>query len=323
MKKFMLFLLLLIIAGTAALAEDLCAQVLDAILASEEEFVLTGAESSQQADDAVRLFAGLERWTITPQDDGIHVRVFYPTGKRILSRLKSGTLLDIADAQIYDMANTILDGLITPDMTDLEKETAIYDYLCDHCTYMVDMEHYATDTAEGPLRYNRAQCSGYSDAFTLLCGLAGLETYCVHGTRLATGVSHEWNLIRLDGLWYAADLTFGDTNDTALVRDAWLNLPVGMQRGTVSWDERTLPGGEYALKPDANTPCFAKGHYAETEEEARAICLKALEEDGSLTLLYGGALDGVKFAESLGLQLYVSGFDSDSDVCTILYLQKQ
>ena len=64
------------------------------------------------------------------------------------------------------------------------------------------------DTAVGALKYGRAECDGYADAYFLLCTLADIPVCYVLGD---TGdESHLWNAIFFDGWWYQVDVTWDD-----------------------------------------------------------------------------------------------------------------
>ena len=71
---------------------------------------------------------------------------------------------------------------------------------------------------EDVLLSGRAVCEGYSGAFELLGGLAGLDVVTIHG--YAKGydyregthfrqTNHAWNAVRIDGSWRLIDATWG------------------------------------------------------------------------------------------------------------------
>jgi len=66
----------------------------------------------------------------------------------------------------------------------------------------------------GSVADNGPVCEGYARAFKVLCDAAGIP--CVLESGIArqykndSGVPHMWNLIELDGKWYAADVTWND-----------------------------------------------------------------------------------------------------------------
>lgn len=111
----------------------------------------------------------------------------------------------------------LLDGIVSPSMSEYEKVKAIHDYLVIHVNY--DYENLSAGTlpdsaftADGALLMHSAVCEGYAKAFSLLCDLSGVENTLVYGTADdGTGVqSHAWNQVRIDGAWYNMDVTWDD-----------------------------------------------------------------------------------------------------------------
>lgn len=66
------------------------------------------------------------------------------------------------------------------------------------------------DNPYGFLVGRKGICSGYSSTFQLLMNLSGIECMTVHGAAHAGTDVHAWNLVRLDGEWYAVDVTWDD-----------------------------------------------------------------------------------------------------------------
>lgn len=99
----------------------------------------------------------------------------------------------------------------------LSMEAAIHDYLCETVSYLSqdDGPQYVR-SAIGALLHGRSNCMGYTDAFYLLGTIAGLDVGYVSG--LSDGEAHAWNSIRLDGSYYAVDVTYDDN-------DASWNIP--------------------------------------------------------------------------------------------------
>ena len=95
--------------------------------------------------------------------------------------------------------------------SDYEKAKAIHDYLCANNTYSSAI----TDTsynAYGSLVLKDSVCQGYAHAFKIMCDLNGLDCICVSGTGISTDGSerHMWNIVKIDGKWYAVDVTWDD-----------------------------------------------------------------------------------------------------------------
>lgn len=60
--------------------------------------------------------------------------------------------------------------------------------------------------AWGILLKKKGMCQGYSDAFLLLCHMAGVEAVAVTGS-INQSIAHVWNAVCLEGSWYYVDTT--------------------------------------------------------------------------------------------------------------------
>lgn len=126
-------------------------------------------------------------------------------------------------------AKEIVQALIKPDMTDLEKEKALHDYLVLNTKYdeinfinnTVPKESY---TAYGALINGVAVCEGYATALDKLLKLVGIESKVITGT--AGGGAHAWNMAKIDGNWYYVDATWDDPvpDRSGEVSHAYFNL---------------------------------------------------------------------------------------------------
>jgi len=128
----------------------------------------------------------------------------------------------------------VVGEIITPKMTDLEKEYAINQYLCDIAEYDTDaldnaMENdYIPDssfrdsfTPYGVLINKRGVCASYAAAFKLLAEQAGLDCLVITGN-LNGNLPHAWNRVLVDNEWKTVDST---NNDNEELFNALLNLP--------------------------------------------------------------------------------------------------
>lgn len=128
----------------------------------------------------------------------------------------------------------IVDSIITSEMSDLEKEFAINQYLCDYVEHdeeavenakannyeMADDEFKDSYTAYGALINGKCVCAGYASAFKLLAEEAGLDSLVVTGM-LEGNINHAWNKVKIDGEWQVVDVT---NNDLEYITNALLNL---------------------------------------------------------------------------------------------------
>ena len=96
-------------------------------------------------------------------------------------------------------------------MTDYEKICAIYKYICDNVSYATEiMEPGWNDShtdelvnAYWALKTGYAICDGYGDLVYRMMMEAGIDTRIIFSTVGA----HEWNIVKLDGMYYCVDAT--------------------------------------------------------------------------------------------------------------------
>lgn len=125
-------------------------------------------------------------------------------------------LTEPKDQAIYKAAVAVIDSVITEDMTDVEKEKAIHDYLCINMDYdipAVDDESKADPDADNPygmLVGHYGICSGYASTFKLFMDCFGIECIIVEGKANGLEEDHAWNKIHIDGKWYNVDVTWDD-----------------------------------------------------------------------------------------------------------------
>ncbi len=125
------------------------------------------------------------------------------------------------DRAIYDSAREVLSSLLTPGMTSLEKEMAVYGWLVQSVTYdwthkdvmiITPRESY---TPYGGLVSHTAVCLGFATSFQLLMDLSGVECITVVGAACDSTGDHAWNMVRLNGNWYCVDVTWDEGLNSA------------------------------------------------------------------------------------------------------------
>jgi len=92
-------------------------------------------------------------------------------------------------------------------MTDYDKVRTVYDYICDTVTYAYDDTSYSF-TAYNALVNGRSVCQGYATLLYRMLLDCGIDNRIISGS--GNGGSHVWNLIRLGGKYYLADVTWDD-----------------------------------------------------------------------------------------------------------------
>lgn len=131
-----------------------------------------------------------------------------------LQNTKAYTRLTASDLSLLETAQSIIVQIISPNMSDYEKELAIHDYIVNTTSY--DYERLSSGTipdssytAAGVLINKIGVCEGYSEATKLLLNLIGIECEIVTGLA-GNNVPHAWNIVKIDGAWYMLDTTYDD-----------------------------------------------------------------------------------------------------------------
>lgn len=119
--------------------------------------------------------------------------------------------------EVENKIKEIVNLIILPGMTDLQKEIAIHNYIVNNTKY--DEENYEkgtvpkeSNTSYGVLIKGVGVCGGYASAMDKLLGAAGIESMIISGEAGENGKyeAHAWNLVKLDGEYYHIDATWND-----------------------------------------------------------------------------------------------------------------
>jgi hypothetical protein len=121
--------------------------------------------------------------------------------------------LSETDQEICTAVQKVISALITTDMTDYDKVKTIHDFIINTCAYDTSTEDPydlpdSSFSIEGVIIKEVAVCQGYAETFKLFMNLLDVENQFVIGT--ADGISHAWNLVKIDGNWYHVDTTWDD-----------------------------------------------------------------------------------------------------------------
>ena len=102
--------------------------------------------------------------------------------------------------------------IITDDMSDEQKVKKIHDYLICNCAYALDKDVYTFNDTLSVVENGLSQCQGYSEAFTALCLLSGVECRVISGNStfgFGEG-AHAWCQVQVGYIWYHIDVTWDD-----------------------------------------------------------------------------------------------------------------
>lgn len=103
----------------------------------------------------------------------------------------------------YENELSYIVSLIDSGLSDAEKALWVHDYFISSFEY---------DTNEGIydaysfFRERKGVCQAYSLAYMAVLREVGIESFMITSSEM----NHAWNLVRIDGQWYHADLVFDD-----------------------------------------------------------------------------------------------------------------
>ena len=118
------------------------------------------------------------------------------------------------ESRVSEKARSIIDHIITDEMSDYDRILSIYTYMCENVTY--DYERRDDDSTEiehsayAALCEGKAVCQGYAAAVYRLMLMAGIDCRVIVGA--VDGTGHAWNIVKLDGKYYYMDSTFDAGN---------------------------------------------------------------------------------------------------------------
>jgi hypothetical protein len=141
--------------------------------------------------------------------------------------------------ELAQIADEIIDEIITNTMIDYEKEKAVHDYIVLNTKYGTEVGE-AAYTITGVLQENTAVCQGYAETFKMFMDLLGIECHLVLGE---ASEDHEWNIVRIDGAYYHVDVTWDDpTPDSeGEVSYLYFNVPDYIIAEDHKWETDNYP----------------------------------------------------------------------------------
>ena len=173
---------------------------------------------------------GVETWTSYDKEttelaagwhniDGL---LFHVNEEQIFDRSTTVDGLELDRNGRYTTGNTELDtlladavaGVVTDDMTQLDKLRAVYDYAKDTFSYLgigavdTSKDGWETEQAINMLKNKRGNCYSWSSVFTYLARQVGFDAHAIAGTGVSPKGSesvHAWTEITIDGVAYTFD----------------------------------------------------------------------------------------------------------------------
>lgn len=258
--------------------EKLCAYVEEQFLSGAEQaaFLRKGFTGEPSADFLLPVggfMQGDATWlTVDVEGENVDYVLFqliHSAGMRILKAQETGDFDSLTEDErtVFHMALDFVENNISPEDTPLERERKIHDHICAITAYYdggVPREPAPFQSSLGVFLDGRANCLGYSDAFYLLCSLAGLHVQSVNCQEM----NHTWNLVELDGTWYLTDVTWDDGGEVP----AYVYFNAGMDVVQAVYD---LPAQDETHKISA----VCDENFLYYGEEDAFLCLESAGED--------------------------------------------
>ena len=101
----------------------------------------------------------------------------------------------------------------TDNLSDIEKEIYIHDYISENVTYSTDTTKRLVHSAYSAVIDGNAVCDGQSKLFLHLMRESGIPCMIIYGS--VNGLEHAWNAVEIGGSYYNVDVTW-DGCKTAL-----------------------------------------------------------------------------------------------------------
>lgn len=227
----------------------------------------------------INSFGTMEQMTYVERGDGSYN--FTINAVEIAMGIPAGYTTWTAVKQAYTSMMNAAKAVSAEGDTRFDKLKTLHDWVANATTYdndFKDTAYYATSVFLAP---HQSVCEGYSEAFKILCDLAGIP--CI----IAVSADHEWNHVKMDdGKWYAVDVTWDDQDEAnVLLYDYFL---VGAKTQDVYFDNTTFEsehpytGNLYAdycaacpaLSATAYLPMFLNGNSgASVDRTAKTVYL--------------------------------------------------
>ena len=195
--------------------------------------------------------------------------------------------LNEEDKKTLEVASDVLKEIIDENMSDYEKEKAIYEWICENIghdesgTVAVPDASASVDRPIGVLQSNKAVCVGYATTFRLLANMVNIDCMIMHDT----SASHSWNLVRLDdNRWYIVDCYMDADNMAPLYSN--FNMDSLEAQTTHDWQKGLYPEANgiqynYMLNnlEKANDPIEALKIIKKCKEDGKNLAYIELKND--------------------------------------------
>ncbi|MCM1297157.1 MAG: hypothetical protein NC311_16575 [Muribaculaceae bacterium] len=230
-------------------------------------------------------------------------------------------------------AGRIIGECMNDHQGDYDKAIVLHDYLKNHVRYDHRNASMPSSGPEsrpfleahsivGALLRKSCVCEGFAKAFMYLCGMAGLECYCISGTgnSVYERGPHMWNIVRMNGYYHHVDVTWDNqfNDDVSLPNYCYFGLDDKAISRDHSWDKRNYAACEDApynyfkmnnslMTTKVQLERFLKDHF---EMEEKHILFR-VDVNSRLAMEVPGCLgEVIRAASSKSRYVSVNGWES-------------
>lgn len=134
-------------------------------------------------------------------------------------------------AKVHNTVTEFIDILENLD-TDAQKVTAIYKYFALSRNYDISLKD--DQSCYSVLINKKGVCASFARTFQYIMIYSGIE--CIYVTGSLKGVSHAWNMVKINDKWYNVDITNGNSGFDDYISYKYLLIPTKTMMKSVKID---------------------------------------------------------------------------------------
>jgi len=180
----------------------------------------------------------------------------------------------LEDGYMSDEVDKILRDIIKPGMTEVEKVTAVNDFIVLNTEYSFDSQG-SPYSAFAVLLEGKGVCNGYALLGNIMFDKLGIQNRIVDGV-ITGGELHAWNLVNINNEWYHIDITHNDPvpNRPGVTSHEYLLKDDAFMKQTRTWN--------YNKYPKAINPSF--DHLKNFVKAEKSVETKPIKQENPVTV---------------------------------------
>ncbi|MDR2536000.1 MAG: hypothetical protein LBD29_08230, partial [Treponema sp.] len=169
----------------------------------------TNPQLVSQAREAIKRYASTDSEAAAYKTDAMEPQV-----RKVPKELMDKVFTE-PEAALPKVVASLIDGV----SDQFLKAKILHDWICDTVAYDPDMYisgRIVDQDYVSVLKKKQAVCSGYTNLYNQMCGLANIESMGINGYSKGPGytgkigkdIDHAWNGVKINGRWYLVDVTW-------------------------------------------------------------------------------------------------------------------